>query len=389
MLRNIVLFVLLLISPAFAANPDFVISYWWGPTPKFTTLDRYKEVKNANFTLAFPAGGGMTVEQNKKLLDYCQQVGLKAVISDSRMPRSIGNNPKNKEALDAIVKDYSNHPALFGYFITDEPPAGAFPGLAEVVAYLKQKDPDHPGYINLLPTYAGPMGALGTKTYEDYVRQFVKIVKPFAISYDHYSFKNNGTDRPDFFENLATVRKVALENHIPFWNIVLCTECAGYRRLTEPELRFEAMQTLTYGARGLLWFTYWSPAESDHSTAWAHSMINVDGSRDPHYDMIKNINADVLAIAHQLNDATSVEVQNQKTFMLGTFKSTAGDTLLLAANLNYKKPTDARIPVTTATAEEFDPASQLWHRLEIQSIDNHPQVQLSLPPGGGILVRTR
>ena len=33
----------------------------------------------------------------------------------------------------------------------------------------------------------------------------------------------------------------------------------GAYALTEPELRFEAMQTLAFGARGLLWFTYWMP----------------------------------------------------------------------------------------------------------------------------------
>jgi hypothetical protein len=40
------------------------------------------------------------------------------------------------------------------YFITDEPGAGAFPGLGKLVAYLRERDPAHLAYINLFPTYA-------------------------------------------------------------------------------------------------------------------------------------------------------------------------------------------------------------------------------------------
>ena len=114
------------------------------------------------------------------------------------------------------------------------------------MAYLKRKDPAHPGYINLLPTYA-TASALGTETYEEYVRRFAEKVKPFVLSYDHYALTNAG-DRADFFPNLETVRAVSLDTNIPFWNIVLVTQHFDYRHLTEAELRFEAMQTLAFGA---------------------------------------------------------------------------------------------------------------------------------------------
>jgi hypothetical protein len=69
---------------------EFVLSYWSGPPAAFNTLERYKEVKEANFTVAFPADNGLTVEENKKMLDFCQQVGLKAIVSDGRMCQAIG-----------------------------------------------------------------------------------------------------------------------------------------------------------------------------------------------------------------------------------------------------------------------------------------------------------
>jgi hypothetical protein len=381
-------------SPARAADvksvydrDDFVISYWCGPPAKFTTLERYQEVKDAHFTVAMNPCGGMTVADNRKMLDYCQTVGMKAIVMDSRMIFSIGNSAENKAKLDAIVKDYADHPALFGYYIVDEPGAGAYPGLAEVVAYLKEKDPAHIGFINLLPTYAGPMGALGTKTYEEYVHQFVDIVKPAMISYDHYHFTNGG-DGPEFFKNLEIVRKVALETKTPFWNIVLNVQHGGYRNLTEPELRFEAMQTLAYGARGLLWFTYWSPADTDKSTEWQHAMINPDGSHDPHYEMIKKINADVLAIAKELRGATStgvfagkppadapVQVDTDK-LTVGVFQRSGGKQFALLASRDYKSETHTS--VTRAGGEKFDIAGGAWSPLDPNQ---------TIPAGGAILLR--
>jgi hypothetical protein len=64
---------------------QFPISYWCGPPAKFTTLERYKEIKEANFTYAFPIYPSGDVEQTKRQLEYCQQVGLKAFIYDRRM----------------------------------------------------------------------------------------------------------------------------------------------------------------------------------------------------------------------------------------------------------------------------------------------------------------
>ncbi len=384
-----------------AYDPDtFTISYWSGPPSDFNTLERYQEIKDANFTTAFPSTSGMSVQDTRKMLDYCQQVGLNAVIYDSRVVYSIDNNDEKRAKLDAITKDFSQHPALLAYHIADEPGAGAYPGLGEVVAHLKKNDPKHPGYINLLPTYGRDYGILGTATYEEYVRRYVDIVKPFVISYDHYHFTDSG-DRSDFFENLETVRKVALETETPFWNIVLVTQHGGYRHLTEPELRFEAMQTLAFGAKGLLWFTYWLPREIPVAEGWKHAMINADGSRDPHYDMVKAINADARAIGDLLCKAESTAVfhhgagatvkaadapisATEGELTIGVFRDREGKNLALVTNRDYKKPigTSVKVKPAGATVERFDPAAKSWSAAAAGEA-----VKLDLPPGGGVLLR--
>jgi hypothetical protein len=390
-----------------AARPvdpgEFVLSYWSGPPAAFTTLQRYREVKEANFTVAFPADGGLSIEQNKKLLDFCQQVGLKAVISDGRMCQAIGGSEPRKNGLDAIIADYGSHPALFGYHIVDEPSAAAFDGLAEVNAYLKEKDPRHPGFVNLFPTYARDFpGALGAASYEEYVRQYVQKVKPFVISYDHYHFTGAG-DRPDFFENLDTVRRVSLESKTPFWNIVLLTQHFAYRHLTEAELRFEAMQTLAFGGRGLIWFTYWMPAGVPEPQSWKHSMILADGSRDPHYDQVKRLNQEIKALGDALAGCESTAVFQQGDgatiksgqppidakdgkLTVGVFQRRAdGKTLALVTNRDYQAPvsTSVRVQPAGANVERFDAATRQWSAAEAKDA----ALPLTIPAGDGVLLR--
>jgi hypothetical protein len=376
---------------------QFTISYWCGPPAKFNTLQRYQEVKDAGFTVAFPPCGAMTVEQNKQMLQFCQQVGLKAMVQDSRMVLAIGGSADAKAKLEQIVKDYSDSPALLGYFITDEPGAGAFAGLGEVVAYLKKIDPKHPGFINLLPTYGRDFNALGTKTYEEYVSTFAKTVKPFVLCWDHYHFTNHG-DRPDYFENLRTVRKVALETHTPFWQIVLAIQHFDYRNETEAELRYDAMQTLAFGGRGLLWFTYWSPG-ADPNVHWQHAMINPDGSKDPHYEMVKKVNLDTKAIGDALGGAESIAVYeppakethagmlpedspirvSSNELTVGIFKGKSGKHLAMLASRDYKHEQNLRISLAKGgDFEVFDPKTKKWIA---------GQTTQTLLPGGGLLMR--
>jgi hypothetical protein len=389
-----------------AAPPaEFVISYWYGPPPKFTTIEHYRRIKQAGFNVVFPPGPpdtSITREQNLRILDFCRQLGLRAVIYDPRMPKAL-DSPDAKAKIEAIVADYSRHPALMAYFIVDEPSASAFAALGDVVGYLKQRDPRHPGFINLFPIHADPATQLGTPSYDEYVAQYLKAVDPFVISYDHYSLFNK-QDGPHFFTNLAVIRNAAVTSRRPFWNIVQLVRHYDYRELTEPELRFQAMQTLAFGGRGLLWYTYWYPGEPNSTVGPA--MIAYDGKPTPQYEMVKSINADVRAIGTQLLAAQSwatfhtgegvqyppppgcpIDAAAPGKLTIGVFKSGDRKTFAVVANRDYRKPveTAVRIEDMPDAVMSFDPATRKWSRPARQQ--PRGTVLMTLPAGGGVLLR--
>jgi hypothetical protein len=381
---------------------EFPISYWVGPPGENQTLERYREIKESGMTFVMPSGAGPSnVRDNLKTLDHSAKLGMKAFIWEERMPLSISDNPNATATLDALIKDYKDHPGFAGFMILDEPSASRFDGLGEVVAYLRKHDPTHQSYMNVFPNYAGP-AHWGTETYEEYLRQYMQKVKPFVLSYDHYNFVKNA-DRPEFFENLAVVQRVAKEFNVPFWQFVMVAEIDAYRHLSEGELRFEAMQTLAYGGKGLLWFTYWQ-----YST-WRHALINIDGKRDPHYDMVRRINGEVRAFGSELLPAdlvtvfhsgptprgaqarpagTPIEVTGQGNLTIGLFERNKSEHLAFVVNMDYKQAQKTEVVIYGGKAPlKFNPATRTWAKVPVKAQPGGFRVALDLPESGAVLLK--
>lgn len=386
-------------QPTAKWDPDvFPISFWCGPPPGFISPERFQEIADAGFThtMPFTNDGPPSPADNIRTLDYCQAAGIKAFLWDDRMPKGIGANGEGKEQIDAIVADYAKHPAFAGYFIGDEPGAGAFPALAQIFAYLAEKDPKHPAYVNLYPNYCPPHG-LGTATYDEYIQRWLSQVKPAILSYDHYHFMSK-FDRPGFFSNLEAVRREALKSNVPFWQIALLINHFDYRLPTEAEKRFEAMQTLVYGGKGFMYFTYWQPGKD-----WGTAIIALDGTRTHQYDEVKRINHDLQAIGNHLIKAKSTAVfeygQPGDTMntgkdvvrfagphiTVGLFDGLGETRYAMFANRDYKS--EAATPVTLETGgkklQKLDKQTGEWGDVELVN----GKVPLKIAAGDGELYR--
>ena len=224
--RNLRLLVLALIGAtaavSFAADQDAawklgtpIVTYWAGPPMTDAAAQQMAE------------GGWNLVWCTEKELDVAKRHGLRAQLHDPLLSPDSLKNPSQQAKLDALIDRVRNHPALYSYFIVDEPSAAAFPALGKMVAFLRTRDPVHLAYINLFPTYAAneQLGTKGdvTTAYQSYLRQYVESVKPSLVSYDHYQFTILG-DNSDYFLNLAMVRSTTKKAGMPFLNIVqACT----------------------------------------------------------------------------------------------------------------------------------------------------------------------
>ena len=292
------LLVVLGLLPCFAHAEDeaFFPIMAWNHAPGDSAV--LKKMRDCGLTVA----GFVAVKD----LDAVHAAGMKAIVSDPR----VGGYDWTKVDADvarknvtSLIAEVGKHPAVFGYYLRDEPTSAYFPGLEKVASVVRELAPGKWPYINLFPNYAD-MNQLGAKNYEDHLEKFIAACHPPILSYDHYALMDNGTLRPGYFQNLEQMRAAALKAKIPFWNIVLSCAHFDYREPTAADFRFQAYSTLAYGGRGLSYFTYFT------SPTGGYRMAPIDqfGNETPTWYFMQHTNLQVLKLAPTINKLTSDRV---------------------------------------------------------------------------------
>ena len=317
-----VLLALATVTTAEAWKPDvYPITYWYGPPDAFLTDKVVGEIAEMNFTIM---GNVITpnVARTRQVLDLAQKHGLKAIVCDGRIAPQMPETKGWKATVDAIVKDYADHPALYGYFVRDEPNRADFPLLAAVENAFATRDPAHLPYINLFPTYAN-FDQLGAPSYRDHVEDYMTTVTPRVLSYDHYALRQKGPDRPDYFENLEIIREAARRHHTPFWNIIILVPHFGYRDPTEPELRWQVATSLAYGCKGISYFTLWTP-KSWECGEGKGGAYDHEGRKTHHFEQLKRVNHELKTLGTTFLKLDSVNVYHTPNIPQGA-RSLGGD----------------------------------------------------------------
>jgi hypothetical protein len=285
----------------------FIISFWHDPPPK---LARYRELADCGFTLA--ASQAPTPQVGRQVLDLCQQVGIKAMIIDPRIRADLVQQADWEAVVSRVVADYSGHPALWGYYLTDEPGLNSFADLARLHALFRQLDPKSVPYINLFPNYANS-DQLGTVDYRNHVRRFVETVQPLYLSYDHYAFFEDH-EFPVYFENLEIIRQEALRAGIPFWNIILSCALFAYRDPTPADLRYGVYTTLAYGGKALAYYTYWT----EDAYSFRDGPLSMYGYPNNKVGVIQQLNLEMQHLGPWLNKLVSTRVNHWPDAPQGT-----------------------------------------------------------------------
>ena len=389
-----------------------VVTYWGGPGffghPEKLTDRAAKQLSEGGFNVVWAS----SVAE----MDIAVRYGLR-VIFYPKMEETDVRDPKAAAALAARIDEVKNHPALYIYYHIDEPPAGKFVELARTKEWLAKRDPKHPAWINLLPTYAKnyQLGVEGEiiPSYWEHVRLFREIYRPGFMTYDHYQF-NIGGDTGNYLLNLGIIRQNASAQGVPFFNgVQACTWTPGELaspkapRIPGPdELRYLVHTTAAYGAHGIYYLVYSFPKHGG-------SIANMDGTPGPNYEPLKRMNRDFVALARELKPyrfvgaylqglhapgttpwceqavleiapkTPTAELQpNQElvdTTLITRFDDAKGPARFMVVNLDYRK--DRKIAVRgPAALERFDPTAGRWSLLGGDGC-------LLLVRGGGALLR--
>lgn len=381
---------------------QFIITFW---TPPPITEDSLRQIADGGFNLVMI--NPVAPSYGRKLMDLAHSLGLMVMLTDPVI------SPYRLDLagdIQELTENFKDHPALWGYFLTDEPGANLFPDFARLNRLLLENDPQHFPYINLFPNYASP-GALGTADYKSHVRSFVEVVGPAILSYDHYALTPQG-DRPGYFANLELIRSEALRADIPFMQIILATPFPGVRDVTSADLRYQVYTTLAYGAKGISYFTYAVPNVS----TFGDGLLDRAGNPTPKWNWAREINLEIAQLGRWLLELRSTGVYfthppepecagiersslvasaSGGRLQLGEFLDEAGQPWLMVVNLDREQAVNARLVLkggerNVQVVSKLDGNLQRLECADAQDCrltDDGYLVALSLAPADGILLR--
>lgn len=243
---------------------------------------------DANFEKMADAGINMvTVEQYDdwpRQLDLAAKYGLKAMLFVNGAAGDYYRNPSSK-ALDNIINQSKDHPALFGYQIFDEPRLTDIKQISFEKTRIEELAPGKPVYVNLHPCSASAM-ALGTASYEEYVERLVDECSLEMISFDEYPVYP-GRISPTWYKSLSVVSKIAKATGLPFWGFLascwinLEAQTTPREQPTLENMRLQGNTILAYGAQVIQCFTW----QSYSGTSYAPIMRS--GEYTEAYDDLK------------------------------------------------------------------------------------------------------
>ena len=261
----------------------FPILAWEGVRLEHTK-ESFEAMKACGIDIYLGSYGSL--EEVQRVLNLAQEAGIKLFVRHSL------------EDMVAEVPEIKDHPALYGYYIQDEPETSQFAMLRDVVMQVQGIDREHPCYINLYPNYYDPWMNQG---YAGILKNFMDLVPVPFLSFDYYPVvEENGVRslRPLWYSNLEDVRAVAKDTGVPIWAFALTTCHANYPVPNVGELRLQHFSNLVYGAQAFQYFHFlgifnYSPTEV--------------------YARVKMVNEELQALAFIFKDAEVKDVWHTGT----------------------------------------------------------------------------
>lgn len=219
--------------------------------PNTFHVEQYRDQAGLNTMLAWKARDG--------LFEKAAPAGLPWHFHQRPHPDGLTDQLK---ALFGRLHD--SYPGGTGWMVWDEPNRSGMITAAKTMQWLRENYPDMLVYSNALPGGGPGHKYLGDEappeggySYEQYLRDFVTIMKSDVVMYDAYPFKEDG-GTGNLLPIAATARQVALEHGVPYWTFVQSHSDPrrGYRMPSESDIRMQVFMHLTYGFTGIAYFTY-------------------------------------------------------------------------------------------------------------------------------------
>ncbi|MFC3803835.1 hypothetical protein [Cohnella sp. GCM10012308] len=180
---------------------------------------------------------------------------------------------------------------------------------------------DGSGYINgTVQTWDLYFRTIFRSEYQDYLDEWVDTIGQSSlknISNDYYPFTTSGVQTDTYFLNLELLRdkglKTNISTHVYLQSVGINNNLA---RPNENQMRWNVFTSLAYGAKGVSWFTWWTPI---NIPSFSDAIIDRTGTKTDLYTPVQTLNAQIKKWGPTLMDLISQDVYHSvSTLNTGT-----------------------------------------------------------------------
>ena len=276
--------------------------------PNQITQKNYDDIAASGINIIYSLYEMNNLAATQMALEYAENAGIRYLARDTATTLDPVAMEMEPGEMHQKTKAYDGMSALSGWLVQDEPGARDFEKLGRIREFFEAEYPGKEFYVNLFPTYANP-SQTETDSYERYIDDYLRIVKPPFLSYDHYCMMVDGYGNKKMTEdvlwNLELVANKCKQAGIPMYTFVQAMSFSEDTRVpNEAEIRHQVLTQLAYGSRSIQYFCYWTPLEF---TQGSPSMITIDGQKTAIYDHVKKVNSELLSLDEAYLDFDWVE----------------------------------------------------------------------------------
>ena len=248
-----------------ADEPRLEIAAWVYGAIALDKEEQFAEIKDCGFNQVI-INKTSDAELFHKHCKWLAKYELKALWQDGAMYISdtmLDSETTMDDYINIDENSFLHCDITWGSMLRDEPGAQIFDLLAEAYDIYDAKTDDKIPYYNLFPSYANEQ-QLGTKTYEEHLKQFFDKVDPqLYASVDIYPLNISYSINSDYFYNLDAFATECRTRGIPFGIYIQSVSFAATKRTPdEQEMRWQAYCALSFGAKDIQYFTYCTPISS-------------------------------------------------------------------------------------------------------------------------------
>lgn len=258
-----------------------------------------------------------TMDVVYKLLAQAEKHGIGVFSIDAAVVRR-GEDALSATQIAERIAKQMQYDSYCGVYLVDEPATPYFYAEFEnkyIANFQELSDVVH-NQLGLM-TYCNlfPMGSVKNKQiYEDYVKEYLDVVKPPYLMWDEYPFNEiYGGDMQPYIMAMSILCKYSKENNIPFWTSIQAGDQWGIGATdsktpywpNEAQFDWNINTGLAYGVKGLQYYTLLGVA-SDLMDAdggldpYRASIVGVMGNKTQWFYYAQNINKHIAAMDHIL-----------------------------------------------------------------------------------------